>query len=155
MKLKTVTAIALFIFVVFFSALLVLPQDLLDSITQSSQSQYQNTVINNLDTVGGVASPVLTLDEIAKHNTEADCYLIVNNTVHDVTTFITKHPGGRQKILDMCGGEASKIFSTIHSNFAWNLLKNYEIGSVGSPVDTVKAGSIKNNPSLDAITNNL
>ena len=153
MKLKTVTAIALFIFVAFFAGLLVLPQNFLDSLTQSSQTQ--NTAVGDINPITGVVGTLLTVEEIAKHNIETDCYLIVNNIVHDVTTFINKHPGGRQRILEMCGGEASKIFSTIHSNFAWNLLKNYQIGSVGSHLDTVKASSIKNNPSLDAITNNL
>jgi cytochrome b involved in lipid metabolism len=49
-----------------------------------------------------------------------------------VAAFIDKHPGGRQKILDMCGKEATAIFSAIHSNFAWNLLKDFYIGKVGA-----------------------
>lgn len=152
MKLKTVTAIALFIFVAFFAGLLVLPQDFLSSVTQKMQTQ--NTVPGNVDTLNtlsGVPGVMLSLEEIAKHNTATDCYLIVNNGVYSVATFIEQHPGGRQKILDMCGKEASKIFSAIHSNFAWNLLKDYFIGNVGSLVDDAKVESIKNNP----IPNNL
>lgn len=144
MKLKTVTAIALFIFVAFFAGLLVLPEDFLNSMTQKMQTQ--NTATNTVNTVGGVPGVILSLEEIAKHNTVSDCYLIVNNSVYSVATFIEQHPGGRQKILDMCGREASKVFSTIHSNFAWNLLKSYFIGNVGGALDTAKIESIKNMP---------
>ncbi len=155
-KLKTVTAIALFIFVAFFAALLVLPENFLTSVTETIQNQNTpldtQSTLNTVDRVPGVN---LSLEEIAKHNSETDCYLIVNNSVYSVASFIDKHPGGRKKILDMCGGEATKIFSAIHSNFAWNLLKNYYIGNVGGTLDATKLESINNNPAIDKAISNL
>lgn len=149
MKLKTVTAISLFVFIAFFSALLVLPENFLSSINQTMQNQNQNTVpgpVNVVPSVDGVPAVVLSLEEIAKHNIVSDCYITINNSVYSVASFIDQHPGGRQKIAEMCGKEASKVFSAIHSNFAWNLLKDYFIGNVGSALNTAKVESLKNNP---------
>ena len=34
-----------------------------------------------------------TLDEIAKHNTETDCWLHIYDQVYDVSSFVKEHPG--------------------------------------------------------------
>lgn len=74
--------------------------------------------------------PVLTASEIARHSTANDCYLIINNNVYDVSSYIGSHPGGRQIITSSCGTEVSGIFARIHSNRAWDLLAKYKIGMV-------------------------
>ena len=85
----------------------------------------------------------LTLDNIAKHNKENDCWLIINDRVYDVTSYIPFHPGGKQRIINECGGEATTAFNTqggegAHSDVAKSLLENYYIGdvdgSVGKPL---------------------
>ncbi len=81
---------------------------------------------------GEQSSGVLPPQEVAKHDSASDCYLIVNKKVYDVTSFINQHPGGRRSITSRCGQESTKIFAAIHSNFAWNLLNNYYIGDLGS-----------------------
>ena len=37
--------------------------------------------------------PVHTLEEVAKHNQENDCWVILNDSVYDVTEFMHVHPG--------------------------------------------------------------
>jgi hypothetical protein len=39
------------------------------------------------------------MDEVAKHTTESDCWIVVNGEVLDVTSFLSKHPGGKQVLL--------------------------------------------------------
>ena len=34
-----------------------------------------------------------TLEDVAKHNTEKDCWVVVNGEVLDVTNFLPDHPG--------------------------------------------------------------
>jgi cytochrome b involved in lipid metabolism len=72
----------------------------------------------------------LNITEISKHSTPNDCYLIVKNKVYDVSSYINKHPGGQKNITNHCGGEETRLFSDIHSNFAWDLLKKYYIGDL-------------------------
>ncbi|KKP37373.1 MAG: NADH-cytochrome b5 [Candidatus Peregrinibacteria bacterium GW2011_GWF2_33_10] len=88
-----------------------------------AQSANQN-IINQTPT------SFLTKKEIARHSTENDCYLIVNDKVYDVTSYINKHPGGKNNIIKYCGQESSKIFAAIHSNFAWNLLNQFYVADL-------------------------
>lgn len=76
----------------------------------------------------------LTVAEVAKHSKSDDCHLIINNKVYDVSSYINLHPGGAHNISSRCGTEVTGIFAAIHSNFAWDLLKKYYIGDLGSAV---------------------
>jgi cytochrome b involved in lipid metabolism len=49
-----------------------------------------------------------TYDEVAKHNTDKDCWVVVNGEVLDVTKFLDKHPGGKHAILLFAGKEVTK-----------------------------------------------
>lgn len=76
---------------------------------------------------------ILNAQEVSRHYQSNDCYLIVKNKVYDVSTYISKHPGGRRNITDNCGHEVTGLFASIHSNFAWDLLGKYYIGNLVSP----------------------
>ncbi|MDI9325348.1 MAG: cytochrome b5-like heme/steroid binding domain-containing protein [Alphaproteobacteria bacterium] len=52
--------------------------------------------------------------EVAFHNDITSCYSIINKKVYDLTYFINKHPGGKQKILDICGKDGSTLFQKQH-----------------------------------------
>jgi len=73
---------------------------------------------------GRLARPVLettlpvrifTKADVAKHNTAADCWIIINSQVLDVTSFLQEHPGGDKAILVFAGKDASAMFNPIHS----------------------------------------
>jgi len=55
-----------------------------------------------------------TAEEIAKHNKESDCWVVVNNQVLDVTKFLPDHPGGKKPILIFAGRDASAEFNMLH-----------------------------------------
>merc|ERR1719226_159406 len=56
----------------------------------------------------------LTLEEVAKHTTNTDCWVVVNGEVLDVTSFLKEHPGGELAILTFAGRDASEEFNMIH-----------------------------------------
>jgi hypothetical protein len=40
------------------------------------------------------SKPFYTLADVAKHNSATDCWMVINDKVYDVTSFIDEHPGG-------------------------------------------------------------
>eukprot|EP01027_Heterolobosea_sp_BB2_P006106 GEZU01009260.1.p1 GENE.GEZU01009260.1~~GEZU01009260.1.p1 ORF type:complete len:242 (+),score=32.69 GEZU01009260.1:47-772(+) len=72
-----------------------------------------------------------TREEVSKHNTRNDCWLIVCNKVYDVTPFISYHPGGEYAILRHAGKDATESFE-FHSKRAQKLWKEFCIGRVAT-----------------------
>jgi predicted heme/steroid binding protein len=55
-----------------------------------------------------------TLEEVAKHNTKASCWVVLDGKVLDVTNFLSEHPGGELAILTFAGKDATEEFNMIH-----------------------------------------
>ncbi|KIR56857.1 fumarate reductase [Cryptococcus gattii Ru294] len=55
-----------------------------------------------------------TREEVAKHNTEKDCWVVIGGQVLDVTNFLEDHPGGVKAILLYAGRDATEEFDMIH-----------------------------------------
>ena len=69
-----------------------------------------------------------TLEEVAKHNTKSDAWIVISGKVADITKWIPKHPGG-DVIMKGVGKDATKLFNSIgHDDYARSMLKKYQIG---------------------------
>ena len=69
-----------------------------------------------------------TLEEVAKHNTKSDAWIVIHNKVADITNWIPLHPGG-DIIMKGVGKDATKLFDSIgHDEYATKMLKKYQIG---------------------------
>ena len=77
---------------------------------------------------------LFTQEEVSKHDTFNDCWVIYNGFVYDITEFLGKHPGGAEFILNKGGKDITDLFHDEnfhkHSSAALNLLRNYKIGRV-------------------------
>ncbi|CAG8643720.1 1355_t:CDS:2, partial [Cetraspora pellucida] len=71
--------------------------------------------------------PTFTINEVAKHNNEKDCWIIINEKVYNCTKFLKEHPGGTASILINAGKDATNEFTAIHSTKAIELLKGFYI----------------------------
>ncbi|KAM0750645.1 mitochondrial fmn-dependent dehydrogenase [Meredithblackwellia eburnea MCA 4105] len=75
---------------------------------------------------------MLAYDEVQKHRSADDCWVIINGIVYDLTDFIKNHPGGVKAILDNAGRDATKLFREIHPP---NALMSLDSSSRLGPVD--------------------
>lgn len=74
---------------------------------------------------------VYTMDEISKHNTADDLWLVYNGQVYDVSKYLDEHPGGEEVIVDCAGEDATGAFDDIgHSDDAHDILKGLLIGKL-------------------------
>ncbi|EGC38941.1 hypothetical protein DICPUDRAFT_75487 [Dictyostelium purpureum] len=72
--------------------------------------------------------PQFTLEEVAKHNTRDDCWLIINEKVYNVTSYVSSHPGG-DMILQNAGGESTTLFTLAPmTKYAHIIMKDFHIG---------------------------
>jgi len=55
-----------------------------------------------------------TVEDVAKHNSKESCWVIIDNQVLDVTTFLKEHPGGELAILTFAGKDATAEFNMVH-----------------------------------------
>jgi cytochrome b involved in lipid metabolism len=83
--------------------------------------------------------PSYTLADVAKHNTPADCWMILNNTeVYNVTAFLNIHPAGAGPMTPFCGANATTAFNNVgHSTRAVGLEATYLIGNLVSSAISV------------------
>jgi cytochrome b involved in lipid metabolism len=78
----------------------------------------------------------LTLEEVKKHASSTSCWSIVYENVFDLTKWITKHPGGAEKIRAICGKDGTSSFESQHAGDggAANQLSSYFLGKLGASV---------------------
>jgi len=63
-------------------------------------------------------------DEVAKHNSDKDCWVIIGDEVFDVTAFLGDHPGGKKAIMLFAGKDATEEFDMLHDR---KVIKKYGI----------------------------
>jgi cytochrome b involved in lipid metabolism len=54
-----------------------------------------------------MSETVYTWEEIVKHNTTKDLWIVYKDMVYDVTKFLEEHPGGEEIILDVAGDDST------------------------------------------------
>ncbi|KAL2818642.1 hypothetical protein BJX63DRAFT_419178 [Aspergillus granulosus] len=72
-------------------------------------------------------------NEIEKHSTEDDCWIVINGNVYDATSVMSWHPGGKAPIMAHAGRvheDTTGEFESIHDDFAHTKLQECILGTV-------------------------
>ncbi|ODV69899.1 hypothetical protein HYPBUDRAFT_151457 [Hyphopichia burtonii NRRL Y-1933] len=83
---------------------------------------------------------MLSIEEVSKHNTKKDCWVIIHDKAYDVSDFIDEHPGGSAIILKYAGKDATKVFDPVHPGDTLQkyLAPKYHLGEVEKRKKTKK-----------------
>jgi cytochrome b involved in lipid metabolism len=119
---------------------------------KNNQNKNIKTEISNIksDIVPSVTTIkktlTLSLSEVNKHNSEGDCWMIIDNKVYNITSYFGKHPGGSRTMIPTCGTDATVAYNTqdpyanssqsrsAHSTRARNLLADYYLGDLNQVI---------------------
>jgi L-lactate dehydrogenase (cytochrome) len=56
----------------------------------------------------------ITMQEVERHHTPDDCWVVLNGRVYDLSSFQKQHPGGSKIITDHAGKDVSNLFNAVH-----------------------------------------
>ncbi|KAI9493577.1 cytochrome b5-like heme/steroid binding domain-containing protein [Zychaea mexicana] len=74
---------------------------------------------------------VYSLEDVSKHQSKDDLWMVIHNKVYNVTAFVQEHPGGEDVLLDESGKDATEAFEDIgHSDEAREILEKYLVGEL-------------------------
>ncbi|OJI86157.1 hypothetical protein ASPTUDRAFT_187565 [Aspergillus tubingensis CBS 134.48] len=74
-----------------------------------------------------------TLEQVQKHNTADDLWIVLHNKVYNVTNYLEDHPGGKEVLIEAAGTDATEAFEEIgHSDEAREQLEPYFVGDLPS-----------------------
>lgn len=82
---------------------------------------------------------IYTREQVQAHNSRNDCWVIIDQTIYDLTTFLPKHPGGSKSILAYAGYDATQAFYRVHrtSQNILESLKNLQVGRLTQTLQLV------------------
>ena len=72
---------------------------------------------------------VFTAEEVRRHNTPHDCWLVAHGRVYDVTTFLQRHPAGDRSIMRHAGTDSTIDFD-FHPAHAQKMWAPFMLGYV-------------------------
>ncbi len=85
--------------------------------------------------VNPAPSFVYNQTDVAAHSSPSDCWIIVSGSVYSVAPYVSLHPGGRTRITNLCGKDATTSFNNVgHSTKAKGILGGLLIGTYSATV---------------------
>lgn len=75
-----------------------------------------------------------TMAQVATHNSQQDCWAVIDKNVYNLTQWINRHPGGPDKIIPLCGTDATSNFHGQHDDQSRpnEQLATFKVGTVKS-----------------------
>lgn len=79
-----------------------------------SEDDEEAEVKQNTEQATPQASGTYTSAQVATHTVETDCWASVDGNVYDLTSWVSRHPGGNKAIISLCGTDATARFEGKH-----------------------------------------
>jgi len=96
----------------------------------------KNIAINDINTIPKASSTnndsttiTYLLSTVSKHNNETSCWTVIDGNIYDITSYISSHPAGIQKILKGCGVDATNLYGRVGAHDV-SRLSNVLIGKI-------------------------
>ena len=73
-----------------------------------------------------------TMAQIQTHNSASNCWSAISDSVYNLTSFVSKHPGGERAILKICGADGTRLFMDQHGGMEKQaaMLATFKIGTL-------------------------
>lgn len=83
--------------------------------TQSNLPVSTSGTITASSTAAGTEiAGTYTIAQVQSANTRSKCWTTINGGVYDLTSYINQHPGGAQRIMELCGIDGTQKFIAQH-----------------------------------------
>jgi len=100
-----------------------------EAATLAYKTKFVGTRLNQKQFKGGKG--LYTLQQVGEHNTEDDCWIVIENRVFDVTKLLPNHPGGHIPIVSVAGRDVSQVFHSFHPKKVGDYyIKQYYVGDI-------------------------
>ncbi|KAI8876973.1 acyl-CoA dehydrogenase NM domain-like protein [Backusella circina FSU 941] len=70
------------------------------------------------------------VEEVRRHSSSDDVWIIIDGSVYDLTRFVDLHPGGAQPILEYAGKDATEAFYGLHRQDVLKKYNRFKIGTI-------------------------
>ncbi|GJQ09958.1 hypothetical protein GpartN1_g1749.t1 [Galdieria partita] len=74
---------------------------------------------------------IYTIEQVARHHTRKDLWVIIHGKVYDLSSFLDRHPGGEEILLQYAGEDGTLEYEKAgHPEEAQQLLQDFCVGCV-------------------------
>ena len=84
----------------------------------TSTSNTPSVPTSHTSSPGDVTASAYTMAQVRMHASSESCWTAIAGNVYDLTSWITKHPGGKSAILQLCGTDGTQAFNDQHGGQA-------------------------------------
>jgi cytochrome b involved in lipid metabolism len=69
------------------------------------------------------------MQEVQQHKTASDCRTVINGKIYDMSAFASRHSGGANPILAVCGKDGTAIYAQQHGT-NYSLIQSFFIATL-------------------------
>ncbi|KAF3341954.1 cytochrome b5 [Carex littledalei] len=118
--METIALLVLIVLILLGAALFLFPKS--NNKGKGKHTQSSSSLVKNVRDY--------TKEEVSKHNTRKDCWIIVKDKVYDVTPYVEEHPGG-DAILNNAGRDSTEgFYGPQHATRVFDMVDEFYIGDL-------------------------